>query len=205
MLLMAFIGLLACASGLHAPSTRLPKQQLDAAFATWHEKQHSQGRMQCEVNRLSHPDIPLWLVFEGLAQPTVLPGSAKTDAIQSEAARLHNLDVRQRLRFVLEGQMLPLGMAISESPLANSKNLKVHVMPCEWPVRRGHANPSSSVHASTASAIPATRVRCGTRVRRQTVLRTQHYNAGDVQAAYNRQQLAANVLERYAESSKESN
>jgi len=204
-MLVLFLGLLACASGLRAPPTRLPKQQLDVAFANWHEEQHSQGRMHREVNRLSHPDVPLWLVFEGLAQPTVLRGSAKTDAIHSEAARLHNLDARQRLRFVLEGQMLPPGMAISESPLANSKNMKVHVMPCEWPVKRGYANPSSSFHASTASAIPATRLRRGTGVRRQTLLRTQHYNAGDVQAAYNRQQLAANVLERYAESSKESN
>ena len=46
-----------------------------------HEEQHSQALIQSEINRLTLPDIPLWLVFEGVAQPTVLPGSATTDSM----------------------------------------------------------------------------------------------------------------------------
>ena len=47
-----------------------------------------------ELGRLSLPDVPLWLVFEDLAQPIVLPGSATTSALHAEAARVHNVRSR---------------------------------------------------------------------------------------------------------------
>ena len=127
------------------------QEQLDAAFATWHKEQHSQAELQSEVNRLVHPDVPLWLVFENIAQPLVLPGSVTTDYLHNEAARLHNLDVKQRLKFQLGCTTLPLGIPISASPLARSRNLEVRVVPCDWPVKRGFANPSSSTSPTTVT------------------------------------------------------
>ena len=114
-----------------------PKEDFDTAFASWREQQLSQDCMQRMVKQLAHPDVPLWLVFEGIALPTVLPGSATTDALHTEVTRLYNLDRDQKFRFSVCGATLPFGVAISESPLANSQDLNVHVNACEWPVRRG--------------------------------------------------------------------
>ena len=148
---MLLVGLLASASGLHSSPNHVPKKQLDAAFTSWREKQ----MLEKEVKRLVNPDVTLRLVFEGVAQPAVLPGSATTDALHGAAAHLHNLDVDQRLRFLLHGKPLPRGVAISESPLAGTSDLEVRVMPCDWPVKRGCRSNSA------ANAIAATRARRG--------------------------------------------
>lgn len=122
--------------GLHVPAhgSTTPGSTLDAAFAL-------QLKMQREINRLACPDLPLWLTFEGITQHTVVSGSASTAALHNEVARLHNLDPDQPFRFIVsapEGQItLPPGMALSETPLANSENLEVQVHPIEWPVKRG--------------------------------------------------------------------
>ena len=55
--------------------------------------------------------------------------SATTDALRAEAARLHDLDAeQQQLQFYVDGRKLPAGIAISESPLANTADLEVHVV-----------------------------------------------------------------------------
>lgn len=150
-----FVGLLATASCLHRVA--VPKMSIDAAFTNWADEQQSQAIMQRELNRLAHPDVPLRLVFEGISQRAVIPGSAMTDALHDEAARLHNLDTNQKLSFSLKGAMLPLGVPISESPLSNTQDLEVFVAACEWPVKRVCRSNSASV----ASAIAATRARRG--------------------------------------------
>ena len=157
------------------PAGRSPKPQLDAAFATWHKQQREVQLMQREVNRLSHPDVPLWLIFEGIAQPTVIAGSARMHDVHLEAARLHNLDADQKLRLVLEGAALPLGVAISESPLANTKNQKVHIQPCEWPVKRARMSVSGRT-VRAGAGIPATRARGDARPRPPP----KHQKAGGV-------------------------
>ena len=99
-MLALFLGLLAGASCMSAPMNGMPKHQMDAAFTSWKEQQQAliarerqQALMEREIKRLAHPDVKMWLVFEGLAQPAVICGSEKTDAIHREAARLHSLDV----------------------------------------------------------------------------------------------------------------
>ena len=88
----------------------------------------SEARLKREVNRLTHPEVPFRLVFEGVALPAVLPGTATTDALPALAEQLHNLEPRQRLRFNLNGTTpLQLGLPISESPLANTRNLEVFI------------------------------------------------------------------------------
>ena len=148
---MLLLGLVTSASGMATPPKHVPKKQLDAAFTAWSEKQ----ALEKEVKRLVNPDVTLRLVFEGVAQPAVLPGSATTDALHGAAAHLHNLDEDQRLRFVLHGKALPRGVALSDSPLAGTTDLEVSVMPCDWPVKRGCRTNSG------ASAIAATRARRG--------------------------------------------
>jgi len=143
MLLLLLLGFWSSASCLHAPPTRPGKQQFDAAFTSWREQQLFAERkssffleaerrattlLQSKVNRLAHPDVPVHLIFEGNAEPTVLPGTATTDILYDEATRLHNLDANQKLRFVLNGTALPMNIPISESSLANSYNLEVLIM-----------------------------------------------------------------------------
>lgn len=114
------------------------------AFSSWRVQQEAQAQLEREIKRLAHTDVPLWFVFEGTAQPGVIPGSGTTSALHNEAARVHDLDVNQRLRFLLDGKVLPVGVDISESPLANTENLAVHVMPSQWPARRGYRNVASA-------------------------------------------------------------
>jgi hypothetical protein len=131
------------------------EKPLELAFTAWREQQISHELVHREVNRLAHPDVPLWLIFEGIAQPVVLRGSATTDELHDAASHLHSLDANQKLRFLLNGRALPLGVAVSESALANTRNLEVRVVPCQWPVKRN----SRSSYAATGTAIAATRVR----------------------------------------------
>ena len=163
---------------------------------SWREQQQSETLVHREVNRLTHPDVPVWLVFEGLAQPTVLAGSATTDALHDEAARLHNLDADQQLRFLVQGRPLPRGTPISETALANTENLQVSIMPCQWPVKRGYANPSSSGFASTSTAVAATRARGNKAPVARTVLRCDQYDAGTFKAEYDRESMARQVRQR---------
>ena len=144
---------LVCSSWLQAqisrPPTRVPlisctepaaedvsheeqSSALDAAFTNWHEEQ----LMQREVNRVTQPDVPLWLVFENIAQPTTIAGSTTTDALHREACRLHNLASDMKLRFSVRGTTRARGVAMSETPLASTKNLQVRVDAAEWPVKR---------------------------------------------------------------------
>ena len=73
-----------------------------------------------------------------------------------QVTRLHNLDADQKFRFICEGCTLPPGMAISETPLANSENLEVMVHPIEWPVKRGRTHMSAC-----PVGVPATQIRRG--------------------------------------------
>ena len=123
-----------------------------AAFASWREEQdleqkkkaffqerqaffeeaeaHSTARLKKEVNQLTSPDVPLKLVFEGNAYPATLRGNASTSALPVMATRLHNLEAKQQLRFVLNGTTpLTLGVPVAESPLANTRNLEVIILP----------------------------------------------------------------------------
>lgn len=138
-------------------SNEVDDEAMDVAFAAMFERERSQEIIQREVNKLSLPDVPLWLIFENVAQPVVLPGKATTDVLHAEAARLHNLDPNQRIRFFLNGAMLPLGVDISATPLAKTRNLHVEVRVLDWPVKRGVANPAESVSGTAVSAIRARR------------------------------------------------
>ena len=58
-----------------------------------------------------------------------ISGSATTDALRLEAVRLHNLDAElQQLKFYVDGMKLPAGIAISESVLADTKDVEVTVV-----------------------------------------------------------------------------
>ena len=120
-----------------------PKAQLDSAFSAWGEGVREAERAEAEraeaerrqqllarqINRLAHPDVHLQLVYEGVSRRAVLPGSAKTDALRGVAIRAHSgLSGQQNLRFFLNGAKLPLGVALSESPLANTCDCDVHVL-----------------------------------------------------------------------------
>lgn len=151
-----------------APLAQAPKkQQLDAAFTKWRDQnvfeddrsnffssaEHKyQELLQREVNKLTSPEVPLRIVFEGIAQSTVLPSGGSTDDLLKEACRLHNLETNQGLRFFLNGAALSLGTPISATPLAATQDLEVHMQALDWPVRRGR-NPSildSAVAATVA-------------------------------------------------------
>ena len=128
---LIFVGLFASASCMQHAA---PNSQIDLAFKAAYKQQLSQAimqrqasQLQSEVNRLAHPDVPLQLVFRGVARPAIIPGSATTDALHPLATRLHKLSGRQALEFFLNGAVLPLGVPVSESPLANTENLEVHV------------------------------------------------------------------------------
>ena len=142
-----------------------------SAFTDWREQQerqdffgeasaHYQERVQRAVNRLAHPDVPLKIVFEGIAVPAVIPGNATTDALFKEATRLHSLDPKQKLRFVIKGKkpVLYMGVPISDTPLAGTRNLEVLVMPAlAGAVRRKGADwwanaGTGSGHRRTATA-----------------------------------------------------
>ena len=91
---------------------------------------HSTARLQSAVNQLTSPDVPLRLLFEGIALPTTLRGNASTSELPVMATRLHNLEPKQQLRFVLNGTTpLRLGVPVAESPLANTRNLEVLILP----------------------------------------------------------------------------
>ena len=89
----------------HTPRARTPTLNIDlASFTQWGE----QVKVENAVKQMMHPDVPVWLVFEGLAQPAEIQGSATTDSLHMQACRLHNLAPDQKLRFVLEnGTPLP--------------------------------------------------------------------------------------------------
>ena len=190
-MLMFAVGLVASASGLHTPQNPVPKQNLATAFGDALEKQRSQAMMQRAINKLAHPDVPLWLVFEGIAQPAVIPGSATTNVLHGEAARLHNLDANQRLNFIFNGQKVPLGIDMCDSPLANSQNQQVHVRAPDWPVKRGYANPSTFSATKASAAVPASQLRrdYAPAVKTQLVSR-------NAQAAHNLQNFAEAAKKR---------
>ena len=142
-MLRVFLCLLAGAAGMQMPATASPKipktflawprdPPLDGKFADWLQQQKTQALLQKEINKLSCPDVPVRLVFEGAVFPTVLKGDAKVESLHVEATRLHNLDPNQALRFMLgsgeASRALPTGIPISESPLANTRNLEVFIM-----------------------------------------------------------------------------
>ena len=140
------------------------------------------------MNKLALPDVPLWLIFEGVAQPVVLPGSATTDSLLAEAARLHNLDPKQRLSFVLGAAPVPLGIDISKTPLAKSRNLHVHVKVLDWPVKYASANPTTSGAGGAQTAVSASRARRDPIPIAQTILKCDSdVDAGAAQAEYKRQ------------------
>ena len=138
------LGLLASASCLQVPKTgthrRVPKRQLDAAFSAWREKQLKQTAFVNQVNRLASPDVSCHITFEGLTHKANLPGGATTDTLHKEAARLHNLDPDQQLKFFYDGGLLAPGVPISETHLANTRNAVVLVMAAQWPIRRVKSN-----------------------------------------------------------------
>jgi len=127
----------ACLSS-HTPfsTSQAPTQgapSLDAAFSSWAKKHDSQTeRMISEVNRLAHPDVPVWLNYEGQIRPAIVPGSAKVDQLQRIVTRLHRLDRHEQLNFIVNGAPLPKGVAISETPLANSRMQEVQVTAAPW-------------------------------------------------------------------------
>ena len=156
---VAFLSLLVAVAGMCASPGKVPPQQLEAAFSTWGKEQASQALLQKEINRLAHPDVPLWIVFEHVAQPAVIPGHAAdvVKALHRETCRLHGLASEQQFRFVLNGKILPPKVAISESALANTEHLEVNVMPMEWPVRRCRL--SNIVNAPSSNGISAIQAR----------------------------------------------
>ena len=130
--------------------------ELDANFSLWRQQQELEAHMEQEVNnlahpavplrddtrkrtlmereikRLAHPDIPLKLVFQGTAKRAIIPGAATTNALCGAATRVHNLDRHGELNFIVDGKQLPLGIPISESPLANSRDVEVVVVAATW-------------------------------------------------------------------------
>jgi hypothetical protein len=119
----------------------MPKQQLDTAFLdALHEQQKQAQALQRQVNRLAHPDVPLRLIWEGKAQRAVIKGSATTDSLRMQAIRLHGLDGHQQLKFILHGSTLNMGIAISESRLANTQDLDVHITPLGRVSKSGSAS-----------------------------------------------------------------
>ena len=95
-------------------------EYMENAFTSWAQKQQQQQRrVRRVVNRLAHPDVPLWLQHEGELRATILPGSATTHAVHEAAASLLNLDKKKKLTFTMNGRELRLGAAICESALAN--------------------------------------------------------------------------------------
>ena len=173
------------------PRARTPTLNIDlASFTQWGE----QVKVENAVKQMMHPDVPVWLVFEGLAQPAEIQGSATTDSLHMQACRLHNLAPDQKLRFVLEnGTPLPPGVPISESPLAETENEQVIVQPVAFPVKRGYANPSSSGYGSTRNAIAYTKLRKKKVAVPKTAklhLICDTHDAGSFHAAYKRKELA---------------
>lgn len=157
---LLYLGLLVGSAAFQASTPKVPStpvlsamEPIDAAFNVWHDRQRSQEHMRREVNRLAHPDVPLWLVFEGIAQPTVVSGCETTDMLQREATRLFNLQPDQRLQFFCGSTVLPLGAAISSTPLANTRNVQVRVKASGWPIKRVRF----SEFAAGTTAIAATR------------------------------------------------
>ena len=146
------------AKDLGMPQSRnaIPKKQLDRAFHAWKIKQTPEVRLQTlvqrEVNRIPHPDIPIRLVFDGVAESTTISGSATTDALRLEAVRLHNLDAElQQLKFYVNGMKLPAGTAISESVLADTKDVEVTVVGKQRVVTNEGPNPGWSGRQFTGS------------------------------------------------------
>ena len=95
---------------------------------------------------------------------------------------MHNLDAKQRLLFMLNGTPLPRSIAISESPLASTQNLQVHIKVLDFPVMRGRD------FGATASGIPASQVRqdpgrSAAERRGQTVAVNSWQNAAQAQSA----------------------
>lgn len=130
------------------------------AFSSWGKAQHAEELLKKQINQLAHPDLKVWVVFEGVAQPAVIPGSGTTCALVDQTAKLHNLDRDQEFRFLLHGKYLvEMGIPVSESPLSDfqdeEEDLSVNVQAMDWPVKRGYlSNP-----ALATTAVAATRVR----------------------------------------------
>ena len=124
------MGLLAGASGMCTPAPRATvTMQMDAAFSSWNQQLQNADLMEKQVKRMALPDIPVQLVFEGVAKSAVLDGKATTDALFKAATRLHNLDTKQKLRFVLNGNRLPANADLSDTALSNTEDLEVLIMP----------------------------------------------------------------------------
>ena len=164
---------------------------VNAAFASVIKTREKEELIASELSRLSLPDVPLWLVFEDVAQPIVLPGSATTSALHAAASAAHNLDPNQRIHFRLKGKPLPLGVALAESPLAQTRNLHVHVVVPDWPVKRGGAFPSSSaaVSATAATAVAAHKARRDVVPRAKHVVRCDSGSDGSVAQAEHKRLL----------------
>ena len=164
---------------------------LDAALANWSVDQRRRdataSRLRREVHRISLADVPLWLCFEGRCQPVVLAGTATTDDLHALAARLHDLQSTQLLRLSLHGAALPPGTSLIDTPLAQSAHLRVQVAACEWPIRRGFANPCSSASATAASGVAATTLARRGAPPPTRKLRCHGHDAGAVQAAFDSQ------------------
>ena len=163
------LGLVVGAAGLQAPMT--PRHRPDASlaldvdlansFGKWRRQEVAHDLLRTQINSMACPDVNVRVVFEGIAKPTVLPGSARctTAALSGAATRLHKLDTHQKLRFNVGGYTLPMNLPVSESPLANTQDLEVLVMGTSgFPARRadgsswwsGAAAPSG--HRGSASA-----------------------------------------------------
>lgn len=139
-----------CATPKPTPKT----SAASAAFTSWHEDHAAREAIKRQVNRMSHPDVPVRLVFEGVAHQAVLPGDATTETLNNLACKVHNLAAGQNFRFVHDGRPLAPKLAISESPLANTRNLEVLIMPAHGlSIKRGAstAEPGGSWWASAGS------------------------------------------------------
>ena len=141
--------------GLHGASGMVAS--MHDAFSSWGKSHHAEELMQKQINQLAHPDLKVWVTFEGVAQPAIIPGSGTTCALVEETARLHNLDRDQEFRFLLHGKYLvEMGIPVSESALSDfqdeDEDLSVNVQAMDWPVKRGYgSNPGLLTTARAAT------------------------------------------------------
>lgn len=125
LILVTVVASASCCLQTGTGQTGTEPKQLDVAFRSWQQQQRKQELMQRAINRMSHPDILMRLSYEGNTKAVIFPGSATTDDVHDEAVHVHGLDVNEQLTLLLDGAELPLGIALSESPLANTHNLEV--------------------------------------------------------------------------------
>jgi hypothetical protein len=146
------LGLAATASAAYS-TPGAARLQIDRAFSKWQRQQQlsPEARMQRYINRLACPDVPVRLSYEGVPKAAILPGSGTTDVLHRVAARLYALDAQAQLSFSVRGAPIPGGVAISETPLADSTDLEVVVTATPW-----YQSTGRRATRRTAALIPGT-------------------------------------------------